>query len=566
MMDLKSISWQGRTAIVLVFLLVILEMFLFSKFQHLPSPLYGGDLYGHYGFSVNYLENGFWTDPFYKGEFAFYPWFGNLLFIAISFVTGMSLMSSIIYYPVLLTVLASISYYFLGKQIFKDDSYALLALVFYWAFRGIPDSAPNNVPWMFAIPLFFYFWLKSEETNNVKHKFFSGVFLGIASLGQIAFFLSGLFIFLFAVFIDYFLLSKQKSVFVFIRKYFLILFVGLIISLPFYGVIVYQYSWKTVNPVFQFNGSDINNLGLSWWFSTIFKAFFNFNSFLGFVQGIIVLLGLFVAFSSFQNKSSKLLSLFFLGGVIPPLHHLLTKPLFDWWVLPGHLWGLGFVSLFLFVLGLKYARKFFVKYDLYFFIVVLLFALILFKINLDAYNSDRWVNYGRSLDASTKNWLDLGSWIKNNTDIDAVFLGFDESCFALHAVSGRKCLIVRRTHANYFVDADERLADAVVILYGNDSEKSKELLNKYGVEYFLVDPLLFSGSLKVHPKYKDYLLKYNVSFKEMKDRIDVSVADARLFDLLLVPQQNLNPLLTNSSVLKFDVNGKTHLELFKVIG
>lgn len=565
-MNFKNVSWQGKTAIVFVSLLIILEIFLFSKLQHLPSPIYGGDLYGHYGFSINYLENGLWTDPFYKDEYSFYPWFGNLLFILISFVTGMSLMSSINYYPVLLTVLASLAYYFLGKQIFKDNTYALLTLIFYWVFRGVPDSAPNNVPWMFAVPLFFYFWLKSEESSGVWHKILSGIFLGIASLGQIAFFLSGLFIMLFTVFVEFFLISKQRSIIVFVKKYFLILFVGFIVSLPFYGVVIYQYHFKNINPVFQFNGSDIDNLGVSWWFFEVFRTFFNFGSIMGFVQGMVVLLGLIISVLSFKSKSSRLLSMFFLGSIILPLHHLITRTLFNSWVLPGHLFGLGFIYLFLFVFALKYLSSFFKKYNLsvYFFVVVLLFALISFKVSLDSYNSDRWVNYGRNIDASTQNWLDLGDWIKKNTNINTVFLAFDESCFALHAVSGRKCVIVRRTHANYFVDVDERLADAVVILYGNDSNKSKELLERYGVEYFLVDPLLFSGVLKVHPKYKDYLMKYNVSFKEARDRIDISVADARQFDLLLVPMQNINSMLTNSSVLNFDVDNKNHLNLFSV--
>ena len=83
---------------------------------------------------------------------------------------------------------------------------------------------------------------------------------------------------------------------------------------------------------------------------------------------------------------------------------------------------------------------------------------------------------------------ELAKWIMANTPKDAVFLtAHEETGFALNAMTGRKVLIARRTHASPFVDVNQRAADAGIILYGNNSTQILDLIEKYNIKYIYED-------------------------------------------------------------------------------
>ena len=120
--------------------------------------------------------------------------------------------------------------------------------------------------------------------------------------------------------------------------------------------------------------------------------------------------------------------------------------------------------------------------------------------------------------------LEIQNWVEENTDKNAVFLSHDELSFALNGLTGRKVVIERRTHFNPYVDFDQRNADAAVMLYGNDSGKTLELLKKYNVSYVYWDVSYIQFSQRepmlVRPSYEEYLGRYGVSYQPVEWYLD----------------------------------------------
>jgi hypothetical protein len=176
------------------------------------------------------------------------------------------------------------------------------------------------------------------------------------------------------------------------------------------------------------------------------------------------------------------------------------------------------------------------------------------------------VQFGERLDPPTQAWLSLGKWLQENTGPNAVVLTGDETCFAMNGVSGRKCVFVRRTHANYFVDVEQRYADGVVLLYGNNSATTKQLIDEYLVDYVLLDQYMQQTQIFVEPRFESYLKENNVTYAKIRERKDIATPNAMVFDLLAVPFQPLNrhieKLLSPATEMK--AGGQEYLRLFKI--
>jgi hypothetical protein len=83
-------------------------------------------------------------------------------------------------------------------------------------------------------------------------------------------------------------------------------------------------------------------------------------------------------------------------------------------------------------------------------------------------------------------YSELGGWIKGNTDVNDVFLTTNEDGFMMNALAGRKVVSYRRAHSSPYTDMHARMADQAVMVYGTNSAKTRELLDRYNVEYLLV--------------------------------------------------------------------------------
>lgn len=568
---------EDRIAAAILAAVFLLLIPFLSQLQHLPGPLYGGDLYAHLGFTKSYLNNNFWTDPYFVGEVPFYPWFGNVLIAALSFITGMSLMKAMIWLPLITVPLSMFGYYLLGSRFFRSKSLGIGLMLLSFFTRGIVDAAPNLTAWMLAVPFLFYFWLRFEDSKSWKDVALAGIFLGVLALTQVAFFIAGT-----ALFAAGFLIKRledwkekkfhQKKYLVDISlKAAAIAVIGILIALLFYGPIIVKYHAKAINPLFTYNGTDINLLGIGWVMKIVFQSFFNFSGVVWFIYGILALLGLVVCIGNWKKEGAKLALIFLSLGVLLPLHHLITRPLLETWILPSHVLALWFPLLLLSVYGIQAAssllsRAFKAERKTVLLVAFAVLAVLFIPERISVYNNDSWVQYGRQIDPATQAWLDAGRWIEQNTDKNAVFLTNDETCFAMNGVSGRKCVFVRRTHANYFVDVERRYADGVVMLYGKDKATIDSLIRQYGVGYLLIDPYMMQAPIKIRPQYEQYLKENGVEYVKGRERLDPSVPDAAVFDLLFVPPQSPGDAILNRSAVATTIyaGGQPYMQILKL--
>jgi hypothetical protein len=568
---LARIPWQIQAAVVVVLVYLGIAFTLYLRLKHLPGPFYGGDLYAHHGFALNYIANGFWTDPYFINNYAFYPWLGNYVFIFLHFVTGLSLMRAEMFVGLLTTMLSAIAFYFLGWQLFRNHTWSLVLMLLSVVTRGIPDGAPNLVPWMITIPFWFAFWLRAEETHKLRDNALAGLFMGFTGLAHVAFFLAGMALFVFTIVIETLLKrDKKQAMFNALKMYLPMFIVGFLISLLFYGPILVNYHAKTLNPLFEYNGPDISTLGIGWAISTLYRYTVDFSSWQAAILSALSVLGLVVCVMNWQKKPARYAVLWYIAGTLAPLHFLVTRPLLGRWVLPSHLWGVWIALLVFAVYGVRTVQQMVEKRkpEAASWVLggVLILVAGLFVLRYQEYNANPWTQFGERMEPQTQAMLTLGQWMQNNTGPNAVVLSNDETCFAVNGVSGRKCVFVRRTHANYFVDVEQRYADGVVMLFGNNSEHTKKLLDGYQVEYVVVDTYMQQQAILVDAKYESYLAENHVLFSKVRARKDPATPNAVVFDMLAVPYSELNPELQSrlTAVTVMQVNNQPFIQVMKV--
>ena len=396
--------------------------------------------------------------------------------------------------------------------------------------------------------------------------------MGCTALSHVAFFLAGMAMYAFTVVVNTLLQKDRKTAVAnAFRTHAPMLAAGFVVSLLFYGPIIINYHAKTLNPLFQYNGTDIDKLGIGWMLRTLFSSTLNFSSLAVSVFTLLSLLGLVVCLLNFSKKEPRYAVLWYVAGFLAPMHHLITRPLFGRWVLPSHLWGVSFALLVFAVYGVRTAARLAGKkwpnggrsavLAIVFVIVVLMF----FQ-RYGEYRANRWVQFGEQFDPGTQAWFTIGIWVQKNTGMNDVFLTNDESCFAMNGLTGRKCVFVRRTHANYFVDVEQRYADGIVMLYGNNSGLTKKLLDDYDVRYVLVDSYMQQYPVFVDARFEQYLADNNVTFQKVRERKDISVPDSKVFDLLAVPFQPFNRELESrmSLATSAEINGRPAIQVYRV--
>jgi hypothetical protein len=181
-------------------------------------------------------------------------------------------------------------------------------------------------------------------------------------------------------------------------------------------------------------------------------------------------------------------------------------------------------------------------------------------VNFQHRSEDQWEKVGRSDTSVTTAHYDLAKQIETNLQLNETILSNDESGFMLATLSGRKVMLTRRTHASYFVDIDQRIAQAAVAMYANDSTYTTKVLDTYNVKYWYIDQQFYQSPMRTHPKYADLLKAHNVSFSIIKDRYDIALPPERanLFDVLIIPPQAVSEQFARRfmPIYRAEVNGQ----------
>jgi len=538
---MSFLSDYSDKKILLLFVLPvsIIYGFLLSQFKQLPSAIYGGDLYYHFGMFNHYFHGGdILSDPIFNQELVFYSLFPYFL-AKVSNLFNLSALSIYKFLPVIEILTASVASFLLSKQLFAKNK--LLRIIFTISWVGVFHSFFFTHPRIFAVstlfPLLVWSFLKFRDKRNLTNQLiFAGCYSLLGLTHLFGFIAASIFLFLFYLYS--FLQSENKTLFIKRESKNLILpaIVTVIATFPLLGVITFYYDINTLNPATSYS-TPVPDLMYAT--KHLFFLIFNRGTLFNLIYFPLVIIGFYYVFISEKIKQEvrtailALLLAFFIGS----FHFIVTQPLFDfywvYWQFPFYFTYL--ISLIFICYGILFLqKKLTYRKSLYFVLLFSIFFAVVININF-SYKGFHTFLLGKNLGGYNESWLSLArnekvlhrkraNWIKKNTNINDVFLSNNELSFAINALTGRKIITTRRTHANPFVNINERQADAGIMLYGTNESQVERLLDKYEVEYLYfhsdwqevskLDPLLVPST------YKDYLDKGGVEFKQVKSKLD----------------------------------------------
>lgn len=560
---LKGLAWQDWAVLVLLALVSITHATVTGKLQHLPGPIYGGDYYWHYGHAVHLRDGGsVFASSHYAGEHEHYPWLTHAAIALLGFLTGASVMGVTLSILPFITFLGGLAAYLLARR-FLNRSLAIPVAVL-WAAQGdLPSATPTGVAIRLAIPAVT---LAIVSAETLKGRLLAGLVFGLAGLQHVVVFVgAGILILCLAI---YRALAAEGKAWPRIRAQALFWLPTILVAVPvallYWWAPAFIYQNETPNNWQEYSGIGLQGLTVGFVFRMLKGFFLEFANLSTVLISLIALLGLVMAVA--RPKRLWLPLVLFATGMLGVLHPLVTQPLAGftlgfyrfplWLVLAQALFfGSGLAVIYWSVKDNR-ARTGVL-------IAGLIIAGVALSTSMARVPGDRWMQHGMQLDESTKALLGLGDWARANTDVDAVFLAsHEESGFALNVLSGRKQVIVRRTHASPFVDADRRSADAALILYGNDNATRQALLKKYNVQYYYEDGYAIQNRqqclalwdqleqnpdasytcLRTHPRHEEELRAAGLEVKRVRARLDVASNRAPLFDLLAIKPKERNRL------------------------
>jgi len=580
---LERLTPEDKIAAGIVLAAGIFLVVLVSGFQHIPSPIYGGDFYMARGFTQAILNGRpFWQDPYYPGGYAYYGWLSYLLTAGTVKLTGASLERISTLLPVFLQLAYLLAAYLFGSAFFKSKRYGIISMLAVFAFRIIDMKLSAGLAWTLML-LTLYCFVRYEQVGRGDpgrkgYGVAMGIFMGLTALSHINLFFGLMVLVCGAIGLEYLTrlwkLNFAKTTWHFARRYFLPMLIAIVIAMLLIGPWIFVYHMKMPNPAQQYSTQDISKLGVGWVFQLLLSLFFR-TGLLQIIVGIVVLIGFIFCILNRRQPEPRLAILWLISALLGAGHFLITIPLFNTWSVPGYIWGaaIWIVELALFVYGIKNIELMALKlnssaqtrYAVYGAFLILL--AVLFATNLNAFNNDRWTQYGKTMDPGTQILFDTGDWILANTAMDDVFLANDESSFALNAMSGRWIVMARRTHSTYYMDVDQRYADGMVMLYGNNKTKVVELLKEYNVKYLYLDSFLMQYPMITGLRFEKYLGDNGLNFTIQDVRLDPASTSAPVYTSVVVPPQELKILTYNITqpVKQFNYQGQTHSLIMEVL-
>ncbi len=580
----------------LIFFLGLQYSYL-SELHQLPSPLYGGDQYFHYG-HVLHLSNGgsVFESSHYLGEYEHYPWLTHLVIAILAWFSN-PLTVTLLLFPLLTLVLAGILSYQLGKKVFSNKWLSVVFSIF-WMGIMIPNLGPSMITVYVMLPLLALTSLHWEKTRN---RVWAGVVYGLMGLQHATLFMgvSAWYAVRFVLDLGHSFIHLEKSKLKIVKKpfwselvtqikrYAPIFLIGIALAMLYWWAPVFVYHGKTLNPWQEYSGQGLSQLTFGFIWSNLYHTVLNFENITSTLATLLALVGVYY---TFKQKKWNPTWTFWSIGLLGLMHPWITQPLL------GTSFGYYRFGVFLTIpallfpfYGAEYLLNRFSKQKLAtygIFLVLLLFIYLRTYTVYHSFSQDATTQIGKEQSPYLQTLLQFGSWAAQNTDPGkATLTSHDETAFAYHSITGNKVVSLRRTHANPYANQNQRDADAAVMLYGKNLLKVNELLQQYHVAYLFEDAqsvqnrALCAGlwqnftqgqylettysCLQTSPEYGDYLKENGVETQKIHTRLDVSDSNAPQFDMLLVRPKNfesfnLTPLQAAT------VEGKTIAVLFTV--
>lgn len=569
--------------LLIAFAVMSTQIFTISQFRQFPGPLYGGDIYWHYGETLDiYNGNPPWANHQVPGEFAYYGWLTQFLIAWTSKITGISLEAVYLYFPAVLMLFLCLSAYYLGKEIFGEKNNAIIFTLLLASIGYTVTNIWRILGDLVLMMMFLTFLIRAAKTGKLKYSVLSGLSMGLAGLTHVIAFPAiasfMFFYFVYESFLGNFRISfdfkesklavstresktsLKKKLFIFIP----ILIIGFLISLLFFGPIIFVYKGDAKNPLHEYTEPDMTKYGVSSLIESLSITFFNTSNPAAFIISVMALIGFYFAVKKRQEIPARIIFVLIFSAFITGFHYFITLPIFGRAIIPMYFFGfltkIAVPLLFVYALVelIKFIEDFghrkLIKYAIAVFLVVNLAS-----IAMATYN-DQWVSYGRTDRAQV--YKEIQSWIIENTNDSDIFLSHEELSFAVNGLTARKVMISRRTHFSPYLDIDKRIADADVILYGNNSQLTSQLIKEYGVTYLYWDVnwLDFAKreSSLTSPKYEKYLSDNGVYFQKGLAYLDPAWYENQpKYEVLAVFPRSEDPYKPWSDTLD------SHLELVK---
>jgi len=459
--------------------------------------------------------------------------------------------------------------YQLFKELFNKNTGVFAALAYpasVFLARGILKY--TDLIQFVCYPLLFLFVIYFfKKERKLLYAVLTGLMYGVCSLAHgMGFILISLlvpilaFYLLFFQFFDY---DKKKFDKDKIKETFWknVFYLGIIISIGFLISLIFW--WIPITLLF---GSK-EGFGISYIysFSTVIKPglkkLFDFTSLRNSIVSILFIISILIPLFIKKLKSkTKNLYLFSIVIFLLPFHFFITKPILGFTLIPNHMINhlYPIILIILSAIGFNFILSSFPKYKKYIAIVIVALLIITSLILVSSWlKNDQWAETSRL--KLPKSLHVASEWIKNNTDVNDMFISNKELASSINALTGRKFVALRYNHMSKFDHRMQREADLAVILHGENDEKREELIKKYDVKYlywdnfwmtsdFLVmpngDPVLFDPvSVYDNSYYRSYFEQNGVNYSKTKMTIDPSKRernDVTRPDLLVVLASNKN--------------------------
>jgi hypothetical protein len=565
-----KIDWDELIIIFAIWFAYSLILFnLFSSWQSLNSPLLGGDYFFQMG-SIRHILSSPPSEWFKSssilGEIPTYSTIYAIIVAEYAKLTGQYLIYSMFSINYLFVLLAIITLYFLFKNIFDNKWIAMFGILLFLPFTSLPIMKYTEFAWAFAVPLFLLgLWYFYKE-QSLKMALIVGLLYGfIALLHPTCLIIGGALIGFFGL---YMTLKDKLPVSEAFRTKFVYFFIagilGIAISLLWWAYPLSHLGSLGSGQVNVWGFYDLSRLDIQFTFllQTLMDYFINFSSVTFALISLLACAGLFWIIKSEKTESSIFIILLLVASALLTFHYFLTVPLMNTFFAPNYM-NLMLLHLAIIILCCFAIKHLFVFLNNINKIYSQISAMIILAVLiLGAYLSyDGWYNYQWfkvARNPISENYLELSNYLLANTSYNDVILSTNELSFVINAMSGRKVLAFRRGHVSPFYEFDSREIATAIILYGNNTEVKKQLIQKYNVTYLYIDSYWIESEWhidystnKVVGKY-DPLLVFDtpenrkalsdngVDYYATNDWVDPSMSDNlhRKMDILLVTPNN----------------------------
>ena len=495
----KRLSWEDLAFIVLLALMLAVNAAILSQLKQLPSPLYGGDYYNHLG-SIEHIYQGgsVFESGQMIGEIQWVPWLYHVMVVWFAVITGLSPMMANIWFSQVALILGSVIIYLFISKFFDSKLFGLIGVL--WQGAHFPLYKYSPFSFYVVLPLLAFAAYNFMKKEDYRSAIMLGLAYGIAGLSNTYMFIQGTFFMAFLL--AYYVLYRNVS---FSKKFSLdreglikslgkaatIFFLGFAIALLWWFKPIFVYHAHTVNDLQIYGFPVVSGLGgmIGLSMTGIKNEFFSYWSPATYFLGIGSLVGIALLFFLKKKKTEHILIIILLLSSLFGLFiHFITLPLLGTLLASGGLFNVGMVitGLLLSLFALDFIAKTSSRYNRHMGLVIIIIGALIFSLNLNislkASQNEYWLNVTGKTPLSPL-VVETRDWMLANTQLNDVFLSTNEDSFALNAISGRKIVTYRRTHASPYADMNQRMLDTGIMLYSTREDLRAELLRKYSVDY-----------------------------------------------------------------------------------